>query len=196
MVFTTLEFLFLFFPWVLIGYLFINPKKGLENLWLFFASLGFYYIGAKENFWLLIAVILIAYVGGFLESRLVVQLQKKVVLSLTVILMLAVMLYFKYFNFLISNINVFFNKNLENKEISLPIGISFFIFQALSYVVDVYRGEEALTNPIDMGLYISFFPQLIAGPIVRFHDIREYFRGGGTENLIIIKFRMEFGAFQ
>lgn len=195
MVFTTLEFLFLFFPSVLIGYLFINPKRGLENLWLFFASLVFYYIGAKENFWLLIAVILIAYVGGLLESRLVVQLHKKVVLFLTVILMLVIMLYFKYFNFFISNINVFFNKNLENKEIALPIGISFFIFQAISYIVDVYRGEEALVNPVDMGLYISFFPQLIAGPIVRFHDIREYLRGG-TENLIIIKFRMEFGAFQ
>lgn len=88
--------------------------------------------------------------------------------------MLLTMGYFKYWNFLIYNINIFLNKALSTKDIALPIGISFFTFQAISYIVDVYRGEKALINPIDMGLYISFFPQLIAGPIVRFHDIKEF----------------------
>lgn len=178
MVFTSLEFLFLFFPIVLIGYFFINPKAGFENLWLLFASLVFYYIGAKEQIWLLVSIILIAYVSGLtftlLESKIVAVVYKRIVLAISIAAMLFTMAYFKYFNFVIFNINVFFNKSLAAKEIALPIGISFFTFQAISYVVDVYRGEKALVNPIDMGLYISFFPQLIAGPIVRFKDVSEY----------------------
>lgn len=174
MVFTSLEFLFLFFPIVFIGYLFINPKNGCENLWLFLSSLMFYYIGAKDQFWLLIFIIAIAYISGLLEAVATSLKVKRIILILSVCSMLLTMGYFKYFNFLIFNINVFFNKSIEAKNIALPIGISFFTFQAISYVVDVYRGEKALKNPIDMGLYISFFPQLIAGPIVRFHDISEY----------------------
>lgn len=174
MVFTSLEFLFLFFPIVLIGYFFINPKAGFENLWLLFASLVFYYIGAKEQIWLLVSIILIAYVSGLLESKIVAVVYKRIVLAISIAAMLFTMAYFKYFNFVIFNINVFFHKSLAAKEIALPIGISFFTFQAISYVVDVYRGEKALVNPIDMGLYISFFPQLIAGPIVRFKDVSEY----------------------
>lgn len=174
MVFTSLEFLFLFFPIVFIGYLFINPKNGCENLWLLLSSLMFYYIGAKDQFWLLIFIIAIAYISGLLEAVATSLKMKRIILILSVCSMLLTMGYFKYFNFLIFNINVIFNKSIEAKNIALPIGISFFTFQAISYVVDVYRGEKALKNPIDMGLYISFFPQLIAGPIVRFHDISEY----------------------
>ena len=174
MVFTSLEFLFLFFPIVFIGYLFINPKNGCENLWLLLSSLMFYYIGAKDQFWLLIFIIAIAYISGLLEAVATSLKMKRIILIVSVCSMLLTMGYFKYFNFLIFNINVIFNKSIEAKNIALPIGISFFTFQAISYVVDVYRGEKALKNPIDMGLYISFFPQLIAGPIVRFHDISEY----------------------
>lgn len=174
MVFTSLEFLFLFFPIVLIGYYFITPKAGFENVWLFLASLFFYYIGAKEQIWLLVFIILIAYVSGVLETYVSSMVHKSFVLILTIAAMLSAMVYFKYFNFMIHNINVIFHKNIATRNIMLPIGISFFTFQAISYVVDVYRGESALLNPIDMGLYISFFPQLIAGPIVRFKDVKEY----------------------
>lgn len=174
MVFTSLEFLFLFFPIVFAGYLLLNPKNGCENLWLLISSLMFYYIGAKGQFWLLISIIAIAYAGGLCESAATSEIGKKTALVLSVGAMLLTMAYFKYFDFLIYNINIFFHKEIEVKETALPIGISFFTFQAISYVVDVYKGENALRNPVDMGLYISFFPQLIAGPIVRFHDIREY----------------------
>ena len=105
MVFTSLEFLFLFFPIVLIGYYFITPKAGFENVWLFLASLFFYYIGAKEQIWLLVFIILIAYVSGVLETYVSSMVHKSFVLILTIAAMLSAMVYFKYFNFMIHNIN-------------------------------------------------------------------------------------------
>lgn len=172
MVFSSLEFLIWFFPIVLIGYFLLTPK--MKNCWLLVASLFFYYIGSKEYLWLFLSIIGIAYVGGIAESKLQSEKQKKLALCLSVAAMLGFMAYFKYYNFAVVNINALFNQTIETKEIILPIGISFFTFQSISYVVDVYRGEEVIYNPIDMGLYIAFFPQLIAGPIVRFHDVRKY----------------------
>lgn len=174
MVFSSLEFLFFFFPIVFLGYLFINPKAGCENLWLLLSSLAFYYVGAKQQFGLLIFIILISYIGGLIISNLRLTIYRKIILAVFAGIMLLALAYFKYFNFFIFNINVLFDKDMAAKDIMLPLGISFFTFQAISYIVDVYRGEKALVNPIDMGLYISFFPQLIAGPIVRFHDVNEY----------------------
>ncbi len=88
----------------------------------------------------------------------------------------------------IATINALFKLDISSMSMVLPVGISFFSFQAISYIIDVYRGETALKNPIDMGLYISFFPQLIAGPIVRFHDIKEYlkpcYRKKKADNLV------------
>lgn len=172
MVFSSLEFLFLFLPVVFLEYILIKPNWA--NAWLFAASLFFYYTGAKDQLWLLITVIAICYFSGLLMSRTKKRAVKRLVLIGSVGSMLLTMTYFKYWNFLIYNYNLFFHAGLETKHILLPIGISFFTFQAISYIVDIYRGEKALTSPIDMGLYISFFPQLIAGPIVRFHDVAEY----------------------
>ena len=172
MVFSSLEFLFLFFPIILFIYLFIKPCFG--NFWLLCASIVFYFLGAKQMVWLLIAIIMIAYIGGLIENQIHDILCRKLVLIVTIGAMILCLSYFKYSNFLIYNINIFLDEDIMFKDIVLPIGISFFVFQAISYVVDVYRGEQALINPIDMGLYISFFPQLIAGPIVRFKDVREY----------------------
>lgn len=174
MIFSSLEFLFLFFPIVFGVYLFLPPKSMVKNLWLFVSSLFFYFIGAQNQLGLLLIVILIAYVEGLCLSILQSNFKKRISLILSIGVMLLIMIYFKYFSFFIININTLFKTDYNIKNIALPIGISFFIFQAISYVIDVYRGEQALINPIDMGLYISFFPQLIAGPIVRFHDINEY----------------------
>lgn len=180
MVFSSLEFLIWFFPIVLVGYFFLPPK--MKNFWLFAVSIFFYYLGSKDYLWLFLSVIGIAYVGGIVETKLHGEKQKKIALVLSVATMLSFLAYFKYFNFVVFNINVFFDQTIEFKEKILPIGISFFTFQAISYVVDVYRGEEVIYNPIDMGLYIAFFPQLIAGPIVRFHDVRKYFDSNYRKN--------------
>ena len=172
MLFSSLSFLLLFLPLVFAVYFFIKPCYA--NAWLLIASLIFYYIGAKEYIGLLLLIISVSYISGLFMNRLNGQNKKKLLLATSLCVMIGVMCYYKYWNFLLSNINAFFKQNYVNEQILLPIGISFFTFQAISYVVDIYRGEKPLRNPIDMMLYVSFFPQLIAGPIVRFHDIRKY----------------------
>ena len=172
MVFSSLEFLFVFLPIVLIGYVFVKPQ--FANAWLMASSLYFYYLGAKEYLKLLLFIILVAYIAGLLEEKIKIKVIRGVVMFMSIGTMLFLMAYYKYYDFVIVNINAIFHKNLTVTNMILPIGISFFVFQAISYVVDVYRGEENIKNPIDMILYISFFPQLIAGPIVRYHNIRAY----------------------
>lgn len=172
MVFSSLGFLFLFFPVVFIVYM-MTPTK-YTNIWLMVSSLVFYYIGDKEHIFLLLSVILIAYIGGLCVFR-TDNCKVKIILTwIFVISILVIMSYYKYCDFIIDNINNLFGKNFNRKNIIFPIGISFFCFQAISYVIDVFRGEKPLTNPIDVIIYISFFPQLIAGPIVRFKDIFIY----------------------
>ena len=172
MVFSSLEFLFVFLPIVLIGYIFI--KRRYANAWLMLASLYFYYLGAKDYLKLLLLVIFLAYLAGLVEGNAESKLLKGITLFVSVGTMLFLMGYYKYYDFVINNINAIFHKTYEVTNMILPIGISFFVFQAISYVVDVYRGEKHISNPIDMALYISFFPQLIAGPIVRYHNIIQY----------------------
>ncbi len=178
MVFSSFQFLFFFLPVVIIGYLLIKPE--LLNAWLLVASLFFYYAGAQEYVYLLLLVIGIAYVAGIALDKAdktdkdSIPVIRKIILFVAVAFMVALMCYYKYFNFMVYNLNRLFHMTLSGRDAVLPIGISFFVFQAISYVVDVYKGEKYLKNPVDMALYISFFPQLIAGPIVRFHDIREY----------------------
>lgn len=172
MIFSSLSFLFFFFPLVFTGYILINVNYA--NAWLLAASLFFYYAGAGEHICILICMIGVAYTSGLLISALHTRNQKRIALAGSLCMMLGIMGYFKYWNFLIENINMLFHKGYDTGTVLLPIGISFFTFQAVSYVVDIFRGEKPLKNPIDLALYISFFPQLIAGPIVRFHDIQDY----------------------
>lgn len=171
MVFSSIEFLFFFLPIVLLIYIFLRPQQ--RNLWLLIASLVFYLLGSKEYFFLLLIVIVLTYLGGILVSK-VKAGNKKVVMILFCAAILSIMLYYKYYDFVVVNINKVSAYHFSMKNIALPIGISFFSFQAVSYIVDVYRGEEALINPLELGLYISFFPQLIAGPIVRYKDFKKY----------------------
>lgn len=172
MVFSSLEFLFFFLPIVLLGYL-VVPKR-FANFWLMISSLMFYWLGDHFHIKLLLGVILVTYAAGMAFDWVKAQWLRKVGLILTTGLLVALMCYYKYFDFVITNINALLDRDYSLRVVFFPVGVSFFIFQAISYVVDVYRGERPLKNPIDLALYISFFPQLIAGPIVRFKDINEY----------------------
>jgi len=177
MVFSTTIFLFGFLPAVIISYYgqqLLTPQK-LRNIVLLFFSYLFYLYGAAGFLLILILSTLADYLLGRLIDRKVKY--KKLWLSFSLLLNLGLLAYFKYANFFVTELNSlllglkFFPT--EWNDVILPIGISFFTFQKLSYIIDVYRGKSpALTNVIDFALYIAMFPQLIAGPIVRFSYIR------------------------
>lgn len=172
MVFSSNIFLFLFFPLVFIGY-FLVPKP-LKNPFLLAFSLVFYGWGEPRFVFVMVASILL----NFAFALLIDKYRKnkaatKALLALTVAVNLGLLSIFKYLNFIIENLN-FFGANLPQTNIALPIGISFFTFQAMSYVIDVYRGDVlASRRPQDIGLYVAFFPQLIAGPIVRYQTVEK-----------------------
>lgn len=174
MVFSSLEFLFIFLPLTLLFYFMLNKKY--RNVFLLIASLFFYAWGETFLVLVMIASIMITYLGGILINYFKKKennLLAKFSLILTISLNLSFLIYFKYSNFFVENVQSFgFMKSFYLETIILPIGISFYTFQALSYVIDVYRNDALVQrNPINLGLYISLFPQLIAGPIVRYHDI-------------------------
>ena len=173
MVFSSVVFLCLFLPIVLLSY-YVLPKK-LHNLHLLFFSLVFYSWGNLKHLALLIVTILINYHAGVLLQRFENQLRgRKAVVICAIILNMGLLVYYKYFNFICANVNRFFNIHLPFAQVVLPIGISFFIFQGVSYVIDVYRNNvKANLNLLDVALYISLFPQLIAGPIVRYIDVQK-----------------------
>ncbi len=176
MVFSTLTFLFAFFPAVCISY-YLIPNRAYKNAVLLIFSLLFYSWGEPKYVVLMLASSLIAYIGGvFIDSleRLNKTKSKKAVFTLTVVLLVLSLFIFKYLNFTIDNLNEIFNSSIKIREITLPIGISFYTFQILSYVIDVYRKEISLQkNYFYLTLYVAFFPQLIAGPIVRYQTIEE-----------------------
>jgi alginate O-acetyltransferase complex protein AlgI len=177
MVFSTTIFLFGFLPAVIISYYaqqLLSPKK-LRNIVLLFFSYLFYLYGAAGFLLILILSTLADYVLGRLIDHKVKY--KRLWLCFSLFLNLGLLAYFKYANFFVGELNsLFFGLRfipIEWNAVILPIGISFFTFQKLSYIIDVYRGKShALENVIDFALYIAMFPQLIAGPIVRFSYIR------------------------
>ena len=170
MLFSTMTFVYMFLPIVLLLYL--VTKKELHNPILLIASIVFYAWGEPKYLAIMLLTILINYFGAIAIDKF--QERKKPLLIATIIGNLAFLVYFKYFNFLIDNCNNLFHANFEPLNIIMPIGISFYTFQALSYVIDVYRGECNVQKDIyKLALYICLFPQLIAGPIVKYHDIAE-----------------------
>ncbi len=170
MLFSSIPFLYYFLPVVLILY-FAVPKV-LKNAVLLLASLYFYHWGEPKYVVLMVVSITAGYVFGLLIDRFRGKTLSKVFLWLSVAFDLAMLGYFKYTDFFISNVNALTGLSLPLLRIALPIGISFFTFQILSYKVDVYRGDvPAQKNPLHLGAYISMFPQLIAGPIVRYSDV-------------------------
>lgn len=169
MLFSSLTFLFVFLPVVLLSYYLVRPS--LKNTVLLFASLFFYAWGEPKYLLVMLATILINYVGARCIEKFTM---KKVALAATIGLDLAFLGYFKYINFFIDNINAIFKSEIDFVAIALPIGISFYTFQSISYLVDVYRGDvKAQKDIYKLALYICLFPQLIAGPIVKYHDVAE-----------------------
>lgn len=172
MLFSSLVFLFIFLPSVIFFY-YISPKR-LRNLVLLCFSLAFYAYGEPKYIFIILLSIFINYVLGLLVDKYREDKIVKFILALTVILNLSIIGYYKYSNFLIENINTIFNLNVNLLNIVMPIGISFFTFQGLSYVIDIYRKDgKVQKNPLNVALYISLFPQLIAGPIVRYETVAD-----------------------
>ncbi len=169
MLFSGIPFLYYFLPVVLLLY-FIAPKC-LKNTVLLIASLFFYAWGEPKIVLIMIASILAGYVSGLLIEAFCHKKIAKIIMILSVVLQLGCLVYFKYMDFFIGNFNNVFGTEIPLLKIALPVGISFYTFQILSYTVDVYRGEMAQKNPINLATYIAMFPQLIAGPIVRYKDI-------------------------
>lgn len=170
MLFTSIPFLYYFLPSVLILY-FITPKK-YRNIILLISSIIFYAYGEPKYVFLMILEIIIAYYGAILLDK--YPKYKKTILTIFLIIHLGLLCIFKYTNFLIENINNLFNANISLINIIMPIGISFYTFQIISYLIDVYRKEvPPQKNILSLATYISLFPQLIAGPIVRYKDINK-----------------------
>ena len=173
MLFSSIPFLFYFLPCVLILYL-IAPKC-LKNTVLLLSSLVFYAWGEPRYvIWMLLEITL-GYIFGLLIERFKEKKRiSKLFMILSVASSLAMLGYFKYVDFFIGNFNAITGLSVPLLKIALPIGISFYTFQILSYTVDVYRGDVAAQkNPIDLAAYVALFPQLIAGPIVRYSDVAE-----------------------
>ena len=175
MVFSSLTFLFLFFP-IVMGVYYLCPRA-LRNLWLLAVSLLFYAWGEPVYIQLMVASILFNYLSGLGVAALQKREKKgiaKALLILCVVGNIGALGVFKYADLLIGTINGIAGSHLALLELALPIGISFYTFQALSYVIDVYRGTVAAQkNPITFGTYIALFPQLIAGPIVQYKTVEE-----------------------
>lgn len=170
MLFTSISFLYYFLPALIIIY-FITPKK-YKNIILLIASLLFYFYGEPKYVFLMIVEIVIAYIGAILIDK--YKSQSKNILIITLFIHVFLLIIFKYTDFIIQTINDISNANIKLLNIALPIGISFYTFQIISYVIDVYNGKvKVQKNIINLATYISLFPQLVAGPIVRYQTVEK-----------------------
>lgn len=170
MVFSSIPFLYYFLPGVLLIY-FLTPRKW-KNLVLFLSSLIFYGWGEPRLLWLMVFTILFFYLCGLAIERAPQQGQKKFWMVLSAVVSIGLLGIFKYADFFISSFNAVTGLGLPLLKIALPVGISFYTFQSLSYTIDVYRRNvPAQKSLIRFGTYVSLFPQLIAGPIVRYVDV-------------------------
>ncbi len=169
MVFSSVTFLFLFFPTVFLLY-YAVPNLKFRNILLTVASLFFYAWGEKLYVLLMIFSVFVNWLSGIMVAK--HEKKAKLITALSVVFNIGMLFAFKYVGFFVDILNVIPFVNIPAVSVHLPIGISFFTFQALSYVIDVYRDRSSVQkNFLYVLLYISFFPQLIAGPIVKYHDI-------------------------
>ena len=171
MIFSSLIFMFVFLPAVLILY-YLVPRK-YKNLCLFLFSLVFYAWGEPVYVFLMLFTIAFDYLAGHLITKYRENTVKaRTVLVISICINLLLLGYFKYSGLLVDTFNSFTGLAVPVPDVVLPIGISFYTFESLSYMIDIYRGEaSAQRNIIDFGTYIAFFPHLVAGPIVRYEDL-------------------------
>ena len=177
MIFSSYSFIFIFLPIVFIGY-FSLTKLGLfraSKCYLIVCSLVFYYLGSPEFFPFFMIIIIINYlIGRFLNKlhhRKTRFTHRKIFLILGILINVSLLGYYKYTDFILLNVNFFFHSEIELLHILLPIGISFITFQLIAYLVDSYNGKTENYDSIDYCLFITFFPQLIVGPIVHHKDV-------------------------
>lgn len=174
MIFSSLTFLFVFLPIILIVYYF-SPRK-VRNTILFIGSLVFYAWGEPIYITIMLFSTVFDYINGLLINKYKETSRIKnarIVLINSIVVNLGILCFFKYSNFFIENVNNIFNLDIHLLSIALPIGISFYTFQTMSYTIDVYLEKvEPQKNIIDFGSYVTFFPQLVAGPIIKYRDIR------------------------
>ena len=167
MLFSSITFLYYFLPAVLLLY-YLTPEKG-KNLILFLASFVFYLWGEPRYSVLLLFSVAAGYIGG----RCIAYQRQRKEAAFFIAITLGLLVFFKYMDFLMESVNMIFGAHAPMMQIALPIGISFYTFQIISYYVDIYRGEvQAERNFIDFAAYVTMFPQLIAGPIVRFQTVQ------------------------
>jgi len=170
MLFSSLPFLYYFLPITILFY-WIMPSS-FKNLWLLFASLFFYGWGEPKYVFFMLLSIFAGYIFGLLIEKNKDKKSADILMILSVVFNMSMLGIFKYADFFIANFNLATGLSIPLLKIALPIGISFYTFQILSYTVDVYRGDTAAQkNLIALATYISLFPQLIAGPIVRYKDV-------------------------
>ena len=175
MSFSSIEFIFMFLPIIIIS-TYCMPNK-LKNTWLLILSIVFYSIADFRYLFLIIITVLINYLLGFIIGNTKKIKVKNIMLLVGIFYNLGILSFYKYINFLIENINGVFNifglvNSIEVLNIVLPIGISFYLFQCISYLIDVYRGDgKAEKNIINLALYITFFPQIFSGPIMKYKDM-------------------------
>ena len=173
MVFSSLVFLFAYLPITLLAY-YLVPRQG-RNIFLFIVNLIFYGWGEPKLVLLMVFNIFFNYIGGWLVDKYKADAKKKkLFLILTCVLDIGILAVFKYTGMITETLNMLPFLNIPELQISLPIGISFYTFQTMSYVIDVYRDDAPVSkNFINFGTYVALFPQLIAGPIVRYRDVAE-----------------------
>lgn len=173
MVFSSLVFMFAYLPITLLAY-YLVPRQG-RNIFLFIVNLIFYGWGEPKLVLLMVFNIFFNYAGGWLVDKYRADAKKKkLFLILTCVLDIGILAVFKYTGMITETLNMLPFLNISELQISLPIGISFYTFQTMSYVIDVYRDDAPVSkNFINFGTYVALFPQLIAGPIVRYRDVAE-----------------------
>jgi len=174
MLFSSLIFISVFLPLVLLSY-YLTPRS-CRNYTLLLFSMLFYLWGDASFFNIMFSVIVVNYFGAIILDLISEERRRlrKITVMIFILGNLGFLIYFKYFNFIVLNIQTCFGFEYTLKEIILPLGISFYLFQGLSYLIDVYRKDIPVQrNFLDLALFISFFPQLIAGPILKYHDVQK-----------------------
>lgn len=187
MVFSTYKFILIFLPIVFFGYFLLQRfrMEKLAKIWLILASLVFYVYGSPDFFPFFLGSIFGNYLCGTVlgqlnESR---KTERKILLTVGILANVGLLGYYKYTDFFIENVNFFTGSHIPLKEIALPIGISFFTFQLIAYLVDSYRGECEAYDIVSFLLFITFFPQLIVGPIVHHAEVVPQFENEANQRL-------------
>ena len=193
MLFNSYIFVFLFFPICLLVYYSLLHCQKAEAAKIMLIAMSFWFYGYFNAAYLLIMVCSIG--GNYVFHRILSRKPRRIAMILAVTANLGILFYFKYFDFFISTINSVFGTSMALRYILLPLGISFFTFQQISFIVDTYRGEVRDCSLIDYALFVSFFPQLIAGPIVNHGEMMPQFRQTGKTSILWNRISEGFGLF-